>query len=175
MRVEPRIVADGDENRLTGYPALPVNLNPYVDELGERTLVAGALSPRPGTYHVVFDSPTPAGAGGFRFRLWLNDVTPPSATLARRTVRRGTPFSIRARDRGAGIDPGSIEATLDGRPVHATLRGAEIRVPTATLPVGEHRLRVEVADYQETRNMENVARILPNTRVVSARVTIRRR
>ena len=57
-RVEPRVVAEGNENRLTGYPALPVNLNPYVDELGEPTLVAGAIHPRPGNYHVVFDSPT---------------------------------------------------------------------------------------------------------------------
>jgi hypothetical protein len=35
-------------------------------------------------------------------------------------------------------------------------------------------LRVEVADYEETRNNENVTRILPNTRVLSAQVTIRR-
>ena len=48
-----------------------------------------------------------------------------------------------------------------------------ILVPTASLAPGRHRLRVELSDYQETRNMENVARILPNTRVVSARVTVR--
>ena len=36
-RVEPRVVAEGNENRLTGYPALPVNLNPYVDEPGAGT------------------------------------------------------------------------------------------------------------------------------------------
>jgi hypothetical protein len=27
-------------------------------------------------------------------------------------------------------------------------------------------LRVEVSDYQETRNMENSGRVLPNTRVL---------
>ena len=172
-RVEPRIVVDGNENRLTGYPALPLNLNPYVDEFGEPTLAAGAINPRPGTYHVVFDSPTAASAGSFRFRFWLNDATPPTATLARRTVRRGSPFTIRARDAGAGIDPVSLEATVDGRPARAILRGSVILVPTASLAPGRHRLRVELSDYQETRNMENVARILPNTRVVSARVTVR--
>ena len=31
VKVEPRIVEDGDENRLTGYAALPTNLNPYLD------------------------------------------------------------------------------------------------------------------------------------------------
>ena len=173
-RVEPRIVADGDENRLTGYPALPVNLNPYVDEFGGATPVAGAIGPRPGTYHVVFDSPSAAGAGPFRFRFWSNDVTPPTAALVSRTVRSGRPLEIRVRDAGAGVDPKSIEATVGGRAVRATLRGDVIRIPTATLAPGQHRLRVELGDYQETRNMENVARILPNTRVVSARVTVRR-
>ena len=70
---------------------------------------------------------------------------------------------------------GSLEATVDGRSARATLRSGIVTVSTAGLAVGEHRLRVELADYQETRNMENVARILPNTRVVSARVTVARR
>ena len=34
-------------------------------------------------------------------------------------------------------------------------------------------LRLLVADYQETRNMENVLRILPNTRVVRTSFTVR--
>jgi hypothetical protein len=174
-RVEPRVVAEGNENRLTGYPALPVNLNPYVDELGEPTLVAGAINPRPGTYHVVFDSRSSAGAGSFRFRFWMNDVTPPTATIESRRVRVGSAVRIRVRDAGAGVDPGSLEATVDGRSAQATLRGGMVTVSTAGLAVGEHRLRVELADYQETRNMENVGRILPNTRVVSARVTVARR
>ena len=174
-RVEPRVVAEGNENRLTGYPALPVNLNPYVDELGEPTLVAGAIHPRPGTYHVVFDSPSSAGAGTFRFRFWMNDVTPPTAAIVSRRVRVGSAVRIRVRDVGAGVDPGSLEATVDGRSARATLRGGIVTVSTAGLAVGEHRLRVELADYQETRNMENVGRILPNTRVVSARVTVARR
>ena len=31
-RVEPRVVAGLDENRLTGYAGLPINHNPYMDE-----------------------------------------------------------------------------------------------------------------------------------------------
>jgi len=42
VRVEPRVVADGDENRLTGYAALPFDLNPYVDEFESPVLAAGA-------------------------------------------------------------------------------------------------------------------------------------
>jgi hypothetical protein len=88
-------------------------------------------------------------------------------------VRAGSSIQLRVRDAGSGVDPGSIEATIGGRPVRATLRNGTISVPTARLATGEHVLRVELADYQETRNMENVARILPNTRVVTARVTVR--
>ncbi len=46
------------------------------------------------------------------------------------------------------------------------------RVDRGVAP-GTHRLRLRLSDYQETRNMENVARILPNTRVVVTSVRIR--
>jgi subtilisin family serine protease len=172
-RVEPRVVAAGDENRLTGYPALPVNLNPYVDEFGGPTLTAGAIRPRPGAYDVVFDSTSRANAGSFRFRFWINDVTPPSAAIVATTVRRGTPVRLRVRDAGAGVDPLSLEATVDGKPARAFVDDGIVQVQTRSLVPGRHRLRVELADFQETRNMENVARILPNTRVVTAGITVR--
>ena len=38
---------------------------------------------------------------------------------------------------------------------------------------GRHTLTLRVADYQESKNMEDVARILPNTRSVSARFVVR--
>ena len=38
---------------------------------------------------------------------------------------------------------------------------------------GTHRLRLQVSDYQESRNMENVPPILPNTRVLTAPIVIR--
>jgi hypothetical protein len=171
--VEPRLVEDGDENRLTGYAALPVDLNPYVDEFEQPTLAAGAIAPAPGTYAVVFDSASRSGAGAFRFRFWVDDTTPPTAALAARTVRVGHPLRIRVRDAGAGVDPRSLEATLDGRTVGARLVGSEVRISTVGTAPGRRRLRLEVGDYQETRNMENVARILPNTRVLTAWVVVR--
>ena len=75
--------------------------------------------------------------------------------------------------RGAGVDPRSLEASIDGRAVTARLVGSEVRISTSGVAPGRHRVRLSVADYQETRNMENVARILPNTRVVTASVTVR--
>ena len=166
-RVEPRVVVAGDENRLTGYAALPLHHNPYVDEFGEPALAAGAVRPAPGTYHVVFDSPDRAGAGSFRFRFWIDDISPPTAKLIRRTVPVGEPLRVRVGDAGSGVDARSIEATLGGRTVAARLHGDELRIPTRSLAPGRYRLRVEVADHQETRNNENVPRILPNTRVLS--------
>jgi subtilisin family serine protease len=172
VRVQPRVVVDGDENRLTGYAALPFNLNPYVDEFEDPTLVAGALFPAPGTYAVVFDSPTRAGAGAFRFRFWTNDTTPPSARLQARAVRLGMPIRVRVGDAGSGVDRSSLEATIGGRTVTARLVGNEVRIATTGIAPGVRSLRLTVADFQETRNMENVARILPNTRVLTARVRI---
>ncbi len=40
-------------------------------------------------------------------------------------------------------------------------------IPTGALARGTHRLTFQVSDYQETRNMENVGPILPNTRTIS--------
>jgi len=172
-RVEPRLVADGDENRLTGYAALPFDLNPYVDEFESPVLAAGAIVPPPGTYDIVFDSASRAGAGTFRFRFWVDDTTPPSARLVNRTVATSRPIRFRVGDAGAGVNARSLEASIDGRTVTARLVADEVRISTAGVAPGRHRVRLSVADYQETRNMENVARILPNTRVVTTSVTVR--
>jgi hypothetical protein len=173
VSVEPRVVVAGDENRLTGYPGLPVNLNPYLTGFGDATLVAGALQPQPGSYDIVFDSATVDGAGAFGFRFWIDDVRPPTARLVARSVRRGRALQVRVADAGAGIDPGSVSVRIDGRSRASSLSGGVVRIATGALGRGRHTLRLQVSDYQETRNMENVARILPNTRVLVTRVTVR--
>ena len=172
-RVEPRVVSGLDENRLTGYAGLPLHHNPYL--VGYRTpvLAAAALSPLPGEYAIVFDSATRAGAGRFAFRFWVNDVTPPTLRAPMRVVRRGDPIRVAAIDRQSGIYTPSIEASLDGGNVSATYRNGVIRVPTGNLSPGRHRLRLRVSDYQETKNTENVARILPNTRTFTATFMVR--
>ncbi len=172
-RVEPRVIAAGDENRLAGYAALPFNLNPYLIGFGDPTRAAGVLHPADGTYDVVFDSPTPAGAGAFTFRFWVDDVKPPTARLLQSSIPRRTPIGIRVADTGSGVDRSSIFVTIDGVTRASTLSAGVIRIATAGLARGRHRLRLQVSDYQETRNMENVARILPNTRILRAVVTVR--
>ncbi len=171
--VEPRIVAGLDENRLTGYAGLPVNHNPYMDEFREPVLAAGVLSPLPGEYAVVFDSAGRAGAGTFTFRYWVNDVTAPGLRLRTRSLVRGRPILVSATDAGAGVYPESIRIFVDGTSTRGTLRGGLLSIPTEGLSTGRHRLRIRASDYQESKNTENVARILPNTRWLTATFTVR--
>jgi hypothetical protein len=172
-RVEPRVVSAGDENRLTGYAGLPINLNPYLTEFNDPVLAAGAVRPRAGSYDIVFDSPTPAGAGTFAFRYWINDTRPPTATLVRARIEHRATLVVRVADPGSGIDPTTIKATIDGVDRSASLGSGTIRIGTNGVRRGRHRFRLQLSDYQESRNMENVAPILPNTRVLTTTIVIR--
>ena len=84
--VEPRLVRDGDENRLVGYTGLPVDLNPY-SNFGRAEPVVGAVLPAPGVYDIVFDTRSGARPGKFTFRFWIGDTTPPSVRLIAKTRR----------------------------------------------------------------------------------------
>jgi len=167
VRVEPRVVRAGDERRLTGYPALPFNLNPYLRIFGDPVLAAGAILPAAGSYDIVFDSPSSARAGAFAFRFWINDTTPPFLGLQTRRVRRGRPVVLGAADGGAGVYPASLVVHIDGEERRGSFAAGRVLVPTAGLRKGRHTLRVQISDYQESRNMENVGRILPNTRILT--------
>lgn len=170
--VQPRVVVAGDENRLTGYAALPLNLNPYLAEFGSPVLAAGAIRPLAGSYDVVFDSPA-GGEGAFTFRFWVDDVTPPRVAVLVTRVRRGQPLRMRVSDLGSGVDPATIRVTIGGTRRETRLRAGELSVSTIGLRRGRHLLRLQVSDYQESRNMENVPPILPNTRVVRAAFVVR--
>jgi hypothetical protein len=39
------------------------------------------------------------------------------------------------------------------------------------LPAGRHTLTLQLSDYQESKNMEDVLRILPNTRTFRTTIT----
>jgi hypothetical protein len=170
--VSPRLVLAGDENRLTGFTALPVNDNPY-QLYGVVEPVVGAIAPAVGQYDVVFDTPAGARPGKFTFRVWINDVTPPAARLLTRTVRRGSPIRVALTDAGSGVDPRSIVLSVDGSRPRFTFKKGVLSVPSTGLTAGKHQLRLVVSDYQEAKNMENVGPILPNTRFVAATVTVR--
>jgi subtilisin family serine protease len=172
-RVEPRVVSGLDENRLTGYAGLPIAHNPYLRDFRRPLLAAGALSPVPGEHGIVFDSATRAGAGRFAFRFWVDDVKPPTLRLRTQSVARGTPVRVSATDAGSGVYADSLIAVVDGGSVGAFFRGGVVRIPTDQLAPGSHRLTVRLSDHQEAKNTENVNRILPNTRTLTATFTVR--
>ncbi len=168
--VEPRVVRDGDENRLAGYTALPFDQNPYRTGYGRHRLVAGVALPGPGVYDVVFDTPRGARSGAFRFRFWQGDVQPPSVRVLGVRTRF---LELAVSDGGSGVDPQSFQARIDGDFVAVSYASGVARLPLAGIARGRHALSFTVSDYQETKNMENVARILPNTRTVRATFVLR--
>jgi len=170
VSIQPRVVADDDENRLTGYPALPINLNPYLAIFFAPEPVAGAILPTAGNYDVVFDSTNRSNAGKFTFRFWTGDTTRPAARLLTRTVKSTGSLRLRVTDGGSGIDPVSLVVSIDGEKARASYsrRKSTVTIPVglATTP-GRHKLVFQVSDYQESRNMEDVGPILPNTRILT--------
>jgi subtilisin family serine protease len=165
--VTPRIVRGANENRLAGIPALPLVINPYLDRLYKPEPVSSVQLPARGVYEIVFDSRTRSGAGAFTFRFWVDDTEPP--TISTLPAPAGSArFSV--RDGGSGVDPSSLAVTVDGThvPFSFTESTGTLTIPTVR---GTHTVVVEAADYQETKNNENVAQILPNTSRASFVVT----
>jgi len=167
VHVEPRIVRAGDEDRLLGQTALPINVNPYLRQYRQATPAAGAVRPTAGSYDVVFDGPSLSTAGAFRFRFWVNDTKPPQLRLLKRVVRRGAPLPVRATDAGSGVDPRTVIAFVDRSQLTPAFRAGVLSIPTGRLTPGRHTLALQVSDYQESRNMENATKILPNSRVLN--------
>jgi subtilisin family serine protease len=173
VRVQPRVVRAGDENRLTGYAGLPLNLNPYLPTFDRLSGAAGAARPGAGSYDVVFDTPNRRASGRFTFRLWIGDTKPPRIRLLTPSVRSGGFARFRVTDAGAGVDPASLHATLDGVAVAARFRRGRALIATRGLGRGRHRVVLRASDYQEAKNMENSGPILPNTRRLRTAFTIR--
>ena len=175
VRVSPRLVRAGDEDELTGFPGLPIRLNPYEPSFYGLEPVVGVFRPGPGAYDLVFDTSSRRLAGPFTFRFWVNDTSPPSVQLSARTVRPGAPLRLVVHDRGSGVDPRSLQARVDGRVRSVLYRpaGGRVEVQLRGIGRGRHSLLFTAADYQETKNTEDASATLPNTRRLSATFTVR--
>jgi subtilisin family serine protease len=172
-KTEPVIVAADDEDRVAGYAALPLAINPYTDSFEVPRPVAGVIRPAPGTFDVVFDTTSAQAAGPFTFRFWIDDVTPPSVRLLTPVARARSNLQLAVTDAGSGVDPASLQATVDGKRAGVSFARGRALVPLAVLQPGVHRLVFTAADYQELKNMENVPQILPNTRVLRVAFRVR--
>ena len=163
----PHVVFAGDENHLTGFTGLPTDINPYLETFGESRPVAGVDLPAPGNYEIVFDTRSASRAGPFTFRYWIDDTTPPTLRV---TSTSGKKIVVAITDGGAGVDPYSVQATVDGRSIQ--LHFTDNRL-TLAVGRGRHLLIVTASDYQELKNMEDVAPIKPNTSTLRRTVTVR--
>jgi hypothetical protein len=68
-----------------------------------------------------------------------------------------------------------LRALVDGRraPVRYASGPGRAIVEAGDLSAGRHTLDFRASDYQETRNHENVYRILPNTRTLRTTFRVR--
>jgi len=172
VHVSPRFVVAGDENRLTGYDGLPVNLNPYQD-FGRVEPAVAAIAPAPGAYDLVVDTPAGTKPGPYTFRVWFNDTTPPTVRQLTRTTLPGHAVKLAVKDTGSGVDPGSIDAKIDGRVATYSFAHGLLELSGRTLRAGTHTIHLVVSDYEESKNMENVGPILPNTRTFNGTFVVR--
>jgi hypothetical protein len=63
-----------------------------------------------------------------------------------------------------------VLATVDGASVTARFSHGAFHIRAAK---GSHKLVLQVGDYQESKNMEDVPPILPNTATLRATVNVR--
>jgi subtilisin family serine protease len=172
IRVQPRILLGADENRLAGAAAVPYVGNPYLPTFHFPSRTASVLLPVAGRYTVVLDSPRRSQAGRVSFRVWIDDTTPPAVRLESR-VAKGDRLFARVRDRGAGVDPAAIFYRIDDGPwLDGRLVGNRAVLEVFHITSGRHRLELSVSDRQEAKNNENLARVLPNTRVVRTTIQV---
>jgi subtilisin family serine protease len=174
VAVSPRLVAGDDENRVVGYTGIPASLDPY-EEFGTAAPVVAAVLPDPGTYEFVFDTPTGKKPGAFRFRFWIDDRSPPAIRRLERKVVIGRPIRFAVSDRGSGVDPRSLRARVGRRSVRLAYAHGVLRLRTKGLQPGRRAVVVTASDFQETKNMEDVGPVRPNTRVFHTTVALRRR
>jgi subtilisin family serine protease len=173
-RVSPRLVYAGNENHLVGYTGLPVDIDPYLRTYGLPEPIVGAVRQGPGSFDFVFDTTSPAAAGPFSFRFWVNDVTPPTLRLLTPWIKPAGNVLVAATDAGSGVDPNAIRGTVDGHNVHTdySARTGRITIKAGRLVRGRHRLVLQVSDYMEQKNMENTGPLLPNTGTLRATIVV---
>jgi hypothetical protein len=87
-------------------------------------------------------------------------------------VKQGTPLVVASSDGGSGIDPASVVVSIDGAEQQARFTAGRVRISTSKLTKAAHVLRFQISDYQESRNMENVGPILPNTRILTTTIVV---
>lgn len=189
--VDPWLLGSVDENDVQGYAGTPVNVNSFMFNYQADVGAAGAVFARPKTYYFSVDSPTlpdvnETVGGQYLLRSWVNDVTPPVASLVTRKVAAGRPtLVVRIHDpqpkprSESGIDPTSIvlayrNVLLAASAYDSTSGLAVFGMPAQAPPIPAKAIPaiIVASDFQESKNIVTPGgSILPNT--TFHRVTIR--
>ena len=90
-----------------------------------------------------------------------------------RTVSRGSRLELAVTDAGRASTRRRSRRGSTATPRRAGSRTASSPFRPPASRRGKHTVRLTVADYQETKNMEDVGPILPNTRMFAASFVVR--
>ena len=125
-------------------------------------------------------APTAAGAGAFHVQVLGQRLAAavdqarhaPGASRSPAPHRDGR---CGLRDRRHDDRRRARRASNDGSSPSSRARTTSCNADHSARPTdpGKHRLRIQVSDYQESRNMENVAPILPSTRVLTTTIVVK--
>jgi hypothetical protein len=162
----PLLLAQRDENTVTGEAGLPLDVGPIPFTSGLPEPAAGMWFVQPGDYYVAVDSPRAKDAGAYRLRFWVNDLTPPKLKLLTPTVIANVPGALRfsISDAQSGVDPSTLFAIgnslvpmpYDARTETATLRFSGLRP-------GTYRIAVLAADYAQSKDVIGLRPTTANT------------
>ena len=103
----------------------------------------------------------------------MNDTTPPAVRLQTRIVKRGAAVRVAVTDAQSGVDPRTLAVPVDGHAARFSFHNGVLLIPTTALGTGTHRLTVRASDYEESKNMEDVGPVLPNTRTLATTFAVR--
>ncbi len=186
--IDPFFLASRDENDVTGYTGTPVNVNAYLYSYHADVQAAGIQYPRQGQYFVAVDSGKDdltgqSYAGEYLLHAWLNDVSPPLATMVTRTVAAGHPTLVaRTFDLQSGVDPLSLIFAYGRVLIGATAYDPVSGYAVFPLPPDVPRLKTGATpsvlvsgDFQEDKNVDQageITSVLPNTAFVDERVKV---
>jgi subtilisin family serine protease len=186
--IHPWFLNSLDENDVTGYAGIPVNVNGSMPDFLFSIGASGGVFLPAGRYYVSVDSGRDLFTGRplhgpFVLRSWVNDVKPPKVELLTKTISSGRPtIAAKITDPGAGVDPFSLRlffgppkrieevggASYDDRTGVATF---SIPREALALEPGTQFMRIVASDYQEAKNIDTEGDSpRPNTRIFGARI-----
>jgi hypothetical protein len=186
-RIDPFFLGAQDETTVQGFAGTPVDVNGLTYDYLSPVGAAGASFPRQGRFYVAVDSGRDpftgrSLAGRYTLRSWVNDVTPPSASLLTTRVSAGRPTLVfRTTDTQSGVDPASLTIGYKGALVAAAFYDRAEGLAVFTLPRSTPalsagtsvRTKMISSDFQEAKNIDTVGPgIMPNTRVGTAQLRV---